>query len=288
MAGMWPRVSCSSRGGLTVRAGNDNAFDLNMGAGLGPVYGLCQDAPIDYAATAFTSVNNPVATPASTPRTVSPRDIFADPHSATPPSGAFTNLTSPNLNSPFVGSPFVTDTAYTHSPLLADPVEEWFPLFPDSADSSNAVSVSNTVVQPANFDLTMAASTVTGHHDNAVTDTDAKSQAEGSPSPGQSSPVILDGARRRRSSAGASPGRVTKPRRRKGPLPPIAVDPSDKLAMKRARNTLAARDSRQRKFDHILKLETENAQLKDSVTDLEAQLEKWKGIALGLGFNGSG
>lgn len=52
------------------------------------------------------------------------------------------------------------------------------------------------------------------------------------------------------------------------------------MALKRARNTLAARDSRQRKFDHVNLLEKRNA-------ELEAEVEKWKRIAFAQGYSGS-
>ncbi|KAM3527363.1 hypothetical protein MY4038_006346 [Beauveria bassiana] len=58
------------------------------------------------------------------------------------------------------------------------------------------------------------------------------------------------------------------------PLPPIIVeDPDDFIAMKRARNTLAARKSRERKalrFD----------ELKDTIAKLKAERDRWKNIAL--------
>ena len=67
-----------------------------------------------------------------------------------------------------------------------------------------------------------------------------------------------------------------KPRRRKGPLPNIELDPNDKVAYKRARNTLAARDSRQRKLEHVTTLE-------NRVAELEEEVVKWKEIALSYG-----
>jgi len=100
--------------------------------------------------------------------------------------------------------------------------------------------------------------------------------------------MVLDGSQRRRSEVTHSPSggnRVSKKRRDK-PLPPIAVDPNDKAAMKRARNTLAARDSRQRKFEHVAKLEGLNAELEAKNAMLEAEVEKWKNIALLHGFKG--
>jgi general control protein GCN4 len=96
------------------------------------------------------------------------------------------------------------------------------------------------------------------------------------------SPIVLDSSFRRKSSVTNSPATngISKSRRRKGPLPAISVDPSDKIALKRARNTLAARESRQRKFDHVSELEKINS-------DLQAELDKWKSIAIAHGYNGA-
>ncbi|KAF2145497.1 uncharacterized protein K452DRAFT_264567 [Aplosporella prunicola CBS 121167] len=106
--------------------------------------------------------------------------------------------------------------------------------------------------------------------------------------PAPTAPLVLTTASgRRKSSNGGSPttsySGVSKPRRRKGPLPPISVDPSDKIALKRARNTLAARDSRQRKFDHVQTLEKRIAELEQEKKEAAAEIEKWKALALSLG-----
>jgi len=63
-------------------------------------------------------------------------------------------------------------------------------------------------------------------------------------------------------------------RRRDKPLPPIVVDdPHDTVAMKRARNTLAARKSRQRKTQRFDELE-------ERIVELEKDRDHWKSIAL--------
>lgn len=242
--------------------GSDNSFDLNMGAGLGPAYGGAEEA-IDYTASAFTSVNNNNSATAGTPRTVSPRDIFQDPYGSAPPSTAFTNLTSPDIN-----SPFVTDDATTSPLFSSDNVNAWYSLFPENLDS-NGVPVTVSVVELTN-PLPMQRTVSNNSFDRSSS---------------SASPIIVEKILGRKGSVSDSPsGGVSKPRRRKGPLPPIAVDPQDKAAVKRARNTLAARDSRQRKFDHINKLESENSQLQGRITQLVADVEKWKAIALSLGF----
>jgi hypothetical protein len=246
--------------------GSDNSFDLNMGAGLGPAYG--GEQPIDYSMSAFTSVNTNAAT-VGTPRTVSPRDIFQDPLGSAPPSAAFTNLTSPDIN-----SPFLTDELDSSPLFRTDDATAWYSLFPENLDSNG---------NPAPVALAAPTGLIkTGHPMQRSGSNNSNDLSSSS-----ASPIILDQSIRRKSSVNDSPsGGVSKQRRRKGPLPPIAVDPQDKAAVKRARNTLAARDSPQRKFDHINKLEGENSELRGRIVELVADVEKWKAIALGLGYDG--
>ena len=231
---------------------SNNSFDSNMGAGLGPAF--ASDMSFDYGNSAFTSINDPSN---GSTRTVSPKDIFNDPLGSAPPSTAFTNLTSPDIGE----SPFLTDS-YDTSPMFnGDAVmqpDSWFSLFPEDAEKH---SPPVAPVAPG-LERTISSNSMAG-----------------SSSSTSNSPLVLDNAHRRKSSVAGSPATngVTKPRRRKGPLPPIAVDPNDKVALKRARNTLAARDSRQRKFDHVATLEREKA-------DLEAEVAKWKSIAIAQGY----
>jgi hypothetical protein len=231
-----------------------------MGAGLGPAFQ--SDMSFDYTTSAFTSINNPSVSSGSM-QTVSPKDIFNDPLSSAPPSTAFTNLTSPDVGQ----SPYLNDSFDTSPMFHADPMDSsiathnWFSLFPENETKPSPPALP---VAPA---LERSIST--------------SSMARSTPSSaGSPAPVILDGSHRRKSSTTGSPATnagVTKPRRRKAPLPPIAVDPNDKIALKRARNTLAARDSRQRKFDHVQTLEKQ-------VEELKAEREKWRSIALALGY----
>ena len=54
------------------------------------------------------------------------------------------------------------------------------------------------------------------------------------------------------------------------PLPPIVVDdPNDVAAMKRARNTLAARKSRERKAQRLEELE-------ERIAELEQERDHWR------------
>lgn len=61
-------------------------------------------------------------------------------------------------------------------------------------------------------------------------------------------------------------------RRRNRPLPLIVADP-EVIVMKRARNTLAARKSRERKFQRLEELE-------ERIAKLEQERDKWKNVAM--------
>jgi hypothetical protein len=151
---------------------------------------------------------------------------------------------------------------FQNEPTMAN--NDWYSLFPEEE------------IKAAEPDFSAAAITL------SMERTISSQSMERSESSSTGSPLVLDSSFRRKSSVTNSPATngVSKSRRRKGPLPAISVDPSDKIALKRARNTLAARESRQRKFDHVAELEKRNA-------DLEAELEKWKNIAFAQGYNGS-
>jgi len=220
--------------------------------------------------TAFTAINPSVS---SSARTVSPKDLFVDPlNQSAPPSTTFTNITSPDVDA----SPFDINDSFETSPMFAatdsfGASDNWFPLFPDDdgkfmSSANFAAPLITSVQSTPELERTVSSNSI---------DKSSISSAN--------SPVVLDKSQRRKSSVNGSPvtnASVTKPRRRKGPLAPITVDPTDKVALKRARNTLAARDSRQRKFDHVNSLEKRNA-------ELEAEVEKWKNIAYAQGYSGT-
>jgi general control protein GCN4 len=238
---------------------SNNTFD--SGASLMPAF---QAGAFNMdQVSAFTTINDRSAAAAGSIRTVSPKDIFADAFGSAPPSTAFTNLTSPDINdSPFTDS-FDCSPMFQNEPTMAN--SDWFSLFPEE---------DSTAVEP-----TYGSAAVSLPLERTI----SSQSMERSASSSTGSPIVLDSSSfRRKSSVTNSPATngISKSRRRKGPLPAISVDPGDKTALKRARNTLAARESRQRKFDHVAELEKRNA-------DLEAELEKWKSIALAQGYNGS-
>jgi len=184
--------------------------------------------------------------------TVSPQDLLVrDPFASAPNSTAFTNLTSPSTynESPeytdnFDVSPFVGNNSDLDQALAGDP---WYPLFPqDDKVDSQQVDQSPLV---ADEELEVSES------------------------------FRSTSMSRKRSGSGTSPTSHSSvagvnSRKRDKPLPPIIVeDPNDTVAMKRARNTLAARKSRQRKMQRFDELE-------DKIAKLEAERDHWKDIAL--------
>jgi hypothetical protein len=233
-----------------------DGLDADFGAGF--------DASGDFGwdtGTNFTAVNNGTGTGTTSASTVSPKDLFNDFMGSAPPSTAFTNLTSPDIGaSPYMASSTEVSPLFTNNEDLSADAASWYPLFPDASDS------------------TSKAAPPMERNDSNVTEVSSGD-----------SPLVLDEHNFRRKSSnatGASPahGRHSsisgvKPRRRKAPLPPITVDSGDKIAVKRARNTLAARESRQRKLDHLASLEARIKELEDREAEFKATLASY-------GYNG--
>lgn len=239
-------------------------FDLfNMGAGGLDAASLGLESHMDLfgGSANFTSINDASVASDST-RTVSPRDLFNDGGLSAPPSTAFTNLTSPDINSPLGLDSYETSPMFGADELTSATAEHWFPLFNDGGDAAANASFS---AQPLERTVSTA------------------SNAQSSASSTNNSPLVLDTHNRRKSSV-ASPSMSAiagvKSRRRKQPLPPISVDPQDKVALKRARNTLAARESRQRKLDHVSHLQLRVEELEAEKEVIAAEMAKWKAIAI--------
>lgn len=194
------------------------------------------------SANCFTAVKR--AAPSGT---VSPKDLFAD---SVPPSTTFTNLTTP-------GSTFLdTPDDYQTSPLFTDQMVEdkaWFSLFPEEDNAVMAPSMertsSNTIlVHPGGESAARKRSSTTT----------------------QASPTPCTPAPKMSAVAGVAA------RKRDKPLPPIVVDGHDTVALKRARNTAAARKSRAKKVQ-------ERDELESTIAQLEEQVRFWKKKAMDLG-----
>ncbi|KAF5622888.1 Cross-pathway control 1 [Fusarium sp. NRRL 52700] len=180
--------------------------------------------------------------------TISPQDLFAhDNFMSAPNSSALTALTSPSIynESPeFDGYDVSPNFGSADFDSAADP---WFPLFPQENNVTPA--------QPNSVENSPELKSDEVDSDNQ---SPAPSRRKSGTSP----------STRHSSVAGVNA------RKRDKPLPPIVIeDPSDIVAMKRARNTLAARKSRERK---AAKLE----ELEDKIAKLEAERDHWKRIAL--------
>jgi hypothetical protein len=126
--------------------------------------------------------------------------------------------------------------------------DPWYPLFPQDSISAPEVNLEDSPAQKSD-------------------DVDSVGHASGS---GRSKKATNSPTSSSRHSSIAGVGS----RKRDKPLPPIIVeDPQDTIAMKRARNTLAARKSRERKAQRFEDLE-------DRIAKLEAERDHWKKIAL--------
>jgi hypothetical protein len=197
-----------------------------------------------------------VSSAATNMGTVSPQDLLVhDPFMSAPNSSALTALTSPSI---YNESPdfdcYDVSPSFGSGDFDAGSGDAWFPLFPQANPRSD-------LLQKA-------------------------AEAEGSPASKSDDLDVTEatsGHQRRKSSANSPPsGRHSSvagvnSRRRDKPLPPIVVeDPSDTIAMKRARNTLAARKSRERKAARLDELE-------EKIAKLEAERDHWRNMALANG-----
>lgn len=216
------------------------------------------------SATAFSSPALPtvfdlsasVSTSTTNMGTVSPQDLLIqEPFMSAPNSTALTALTSPSIynESPEFGDCYDVSPSFGSGDFDNGSTDTWFPLFPQ-ANPRTEIPQKPTSAEgsPASkSDDLEVASPVLGHR--------RKSSATSPPS---SRPSSIAGV---------------GSRRRDKPLPPIIVeDPSDTVAMKRARNTLAARKSRERKAQRLDELE-------EKINKLTAERDHWRNLALAHG-----
>jgi hypothetical protein len=203
---------------------------------------LMSSVNVDTNFAAFTGA------PAVSGATISPKDLFQD---SMPPSTTFTNLSTP-------GSTFLETPAdeYQTSPLFTDSLESLnYPsLFPEENIEHAPIKMervpSNQIVVHPGGESTHKRSSLP------------------SSSPMISTPI------RHSTVAGV------QSRKRDKPLPPIMVDQCDPIALKRARNTAAARKSRAKKVEERDTLEETIAALQARVAELEDERDQWKTRAL--------
>ncbi|KAG6007485.1 hypothetical protein E4U21_005953 [Claviceps maximensis] len=188
---------------------------------------------------------------ASTLSTISPHELLNNDFMSTPNSAALTALTTPSSN--YMESP---DAGFDVSPNFGSMEYEGF------SDSWVSLFPSEPSCKEAQVKELEQASTETGDDEDFVKD---QASAVGSRTTINKSPAS---GGRHSSVAGVNS------RRRSKPLSPIiAPDVNDIPAMKRHRNTLAARKSRERKALRLMELE-------DQIAKLEAERDHWKSVAL--------
>lgn len=210
------------------------------------------DFDIHTVTTSFKPVNPQMSASFSTGvQTVSPQDLLLDATSA-PPSTSFTNLTTPGTN--YMDSPAYEMDSTATSPMigtenLGPEADYWPPLFlgqpkNDVENAGMKSPVLETLVAP--------------------------------PMSRYGSSGQLSSKSSHRATHASSNGVGAK--RRDKPLPAITIaDPTNVADVKRARNTMAARKSRQRRVERT-------EELQKLVADLEKQVDHWKQIALSCGF----
>lgn len=256
-----PEGSSSSEPELTVTVpdnSSDNMFDFNNNNNnndftSAPDSGdALFDGSLDFGAH-FESINDSAPAQTTNLQTVSPQDLMVDSMSA-PPSGAYTDLTTPatsNYDSPYMANSTETSPLFPDDSYADDP-DKWPSLFDPIEEETNIGPVSH-------FAGASPSPTCT-----------APKMSRNDSSPGQSSSRSSHQGRHSFTSGVA-------PKRRDKPLPAITVeDPNDTVAVKRARNTMAARKSREKRVERT-------EQLVNQVTQLEAEVEHWKSIAVSMG-----
>lgn len=201
-------------------------------------------SPFDaFMASDFSTTNEPfdATTSYDSSLTVSPQDVLID---SAPPSSVFSNLTTPENG--YLESP----QTYIHSSPneleFEDDPDLWPTLFPETEEQD---------------------------HKHAAHSSPEKIHTAPAMSRTTSSGQITS----RDSHQGRMSARSGVSKRRTQPLPPIKVDETDTVAVKRARNTLAARKSRQRRMEKTEDLESE-------VQRLTLEVEMWKARATQHGY----
>ncbi|KZL80239.1 bzip transcription factor, partial [Colletotrichum incanum] len=199
---------------------------------------------------------------ASNMGTVSPQDLLIqEPFMSAPNSTALTALTSPSIydESPDFNDSYDVSPNFGTGDFDTGSGDPWFPLFPQETASIAKDAVSDNQHQQQEVDQSPATNADDLEVVEFTSSSGRRKSANSSPS----------GSARHSSVSGVNS------RRRDKPLPPIIVeDPNDTIAMKRARNTLAARKSRERKAQRFEDLE-------EKIRKLEAERDHWKNVALG-------
>ena len=206
----------------------------------------------------FNPINEQGTSNASNP-TISPHDIFMD-HSA-PNSNALTNLTTPSM---YDGSPDDLDS-FEASPLFIDSNNIGHSQWPSLFENDNGLYAPAEI----NSSTESLEHTTSGVSLAAVTMDRTISMSSSHSAP--KSIERTDPKHRLSLTSG-----VTKNRRTGRTLAPIEVEEGDSKALKRAKNTMAARKSRQKKRDI-------EESLRGELAEMTAERDRWMHIAIKYG-----
>lgn len=236
-----------------------NAADVDLGEYV-PFEGEGHTAFSSPAMPTSFDFSGSVSSSASNLGTVSPHDLLVnEPFMSAPNSSALTALTSPSINESPDFDPYDVSPHFGSADFDGPPADAWYSLFPTEAPLADPQPQlqQQPQQQPASVDNSPAQqSDDLSSSERPLTGTRRKSD--------QSPP----------SSTRHSSVSGVNSRKRDKPLPPIIIDdPNDTTAMKRARNTLAARKSRERKAQRLDELEAQ-------IAKLEQERDHWKNIAL--------
>jgi hypothetical protein len=174
--------------------------------------------------------------------------------SSAPPSASFTDLSTPMFESPAWSED--TSPLFDTGLDLAAGHEHWGSLFPEEL--------------PMPFDA--AVMEIATSLSQEVKPEPSASPAVQSISSPVRSPVIRGSATKHSTVAGVNA-------RQRKPLAPIKYDESDPAAVKRARNTEAARKSRAKKLERQEDMERRIQELQQELADAKRSAEYWKTMA---------
>ncbi|MCJ1403290.1 hypothetical protein MMC11_006513 [Xylographa trunciseda] len=236
-------------------------YDFSLGeyvSDFSPFEDSTTSPEIDFSASSFRPINDPALTHAPVDsHTISPQDLWLENPSA-PPSSALTFLSTPQYSDMDASPNYSDDTS---------------PLFQHDSNTgdfdfigSGFNEATDLLIAPLD-ELPSGQSVTEQQVFNSIETMGAPPMSRNQSSPGQSS------------SRGSITGRHSSvagvnARKRDKPLPEIKIDdPNDTVAVKRARNTAAARKSRAKKMENMDKMAAE-------IRKLELEVERWKKIAL--------
>lgn len=229
-------------------------FGLNSGI---PSAGFPADMDSPLA---FDALDEAGLLPAGPPGTISPQDLMMD--TSVPPSGTFTDLSTPSFESPGNFSQN-TSPMFTDMDLVGQ--EEWPSLF-DGNHELNAFDLAH--IEGLGVTATLQSEPKKPAPAIKV-NTTPRSPLKRPASSMASSPVPATGGTKHSSISGVNA------RARKN-LSPVDFDPADPIAAKRARNTEAARKSRAKKMERQADSERQIEELKEIIADRDAEIANLK------------